>query len=142
MRNANKNNYYLNTDVSLPSNKNFGLFFTILIGLIGGYASFQNQANLSYILVFICLALFAVTILAPEKLSHPNELWFRFGLLIGRIVSPLVLGIIFFGIFTPISLITRLFGRDELDRQIKEKETYWKTRNVGVDSLSSFERQF
>lgn len=132
----------LKKDVTLPSNKKFGLFFTILVGLIAFYAWFQNQFQLTYILIAISLTFLALTLLAPEKLSGLNKLWARFGIFMGRIINPLILGVMFFGLFTPISVITRLFGRDELDLQITDKKTFWKVRDAGIHSHTDFDRQF
>ena len=65
----------------------------------------------------------------------------RFGLLIGMIVSPIVLGIIFFFIFTPIALVTRVFGRDELRLRMTNEGSYWIKRTVTTRS-ESFKNQF
>ena len=71
-----------------------------------------------------------------------NKLWMHFGLLLGFIISPVVLGVIYFGIFTPISLLMRLFGRDELGLTIKSDQSFWKIRHESVNDPDTFRQQF
>ena len=65
-----------------------------------------------------------------------------FGVLIGKIVSPIILGLIYFIMFTPISIITRLFGRDELNLRSKNSESSWKNREETIIEPESFKNQF
>jgi hypothetical protein len=65
----------------------------------------------------------------------------RFGLLLGKLMNPIVLGIIFFGLFTPISILMRLCGRDELRLKLTHKSSHWITRSDHASS-ESFKRQF
>ena len=75
-------------------------------------------------------------------LLHPlNKLWMRFGLLLGMIVSPIVLGAIFFLLFTPIAVLMRLFGRDELRLRFKKQSSHWIKREKETQS-QSFKNQF
>ena len=66
----------------------------------------------------------------------------RFGVLIGMIVSPIVLGAIFFGLFTPISIIMKLIGRDELSLKIFNRDSFWKERNDIENDSGTFFNQF
>ena len=129
------------SDVKLPSNKKFGFFFTFVFILIATY--FYNSANFlwAYLfgvtsLIFLFFAVFKDNILLPL-----NRLWMRFGLLLGMIVSPIVLGIIFFGLFTPIAFFMRLSGRDELRLKLSKKASHWITRSEPIKS-KSFKQQF
>ena len=74
-------------------------------------------------------------------LSPFNLLWFKFGLLLGKIVNPLIMGIFFFILITPISLITKLFGRDELRIKRKSVTTYWINKDTAQES-TSFKNQY
>jgi len=65
----------------------------------------------------------------------------RFGILLGRIVSPIVLGIIFFGLFTPIAILMRLIGRDELRLKYTQRQTHWIPRSESIKA-ESFKHQF
>ena len=75
-------------------------------------------------------------------LSPLNKLWMRLGLLLGMIMSPIVMGIIFFGLFTPISLVMRLLGRDELKLKPKPCQSSWRLVEHSRPDLQSFKNQF
>ncbi|MCF8196959.1 MAG: hypothetical protein K9J38_13245 [Polynucleobacter sp.] len=84
-----------------------------------------------------------VSILAPGVLAKPNKAWFIFGEVLGKFVSPLVLGAIFFLLIAPIGLITRIFGRDELRIYRRSEISYWIDRNIPVKTdLDSFKNQY
>ncbi len=94
-----------------------------------------------YVLGACSIVFFIVTLLKAEILKPLNKLWMGFGLVLGMIVSPMVMGVIFFMIFTPIGILMRLFGRDELLLQFKAKSSYWIKRHEDIHS-NSFRRQF
>ena len=71
---------------------------------------------------------FLVTLIKSDALLPLNKLWMRFGVLLGIIVSPIVLGIIFFGMFTPIAILIRFSGRDELHLKFTQKGSHWIPR--------------
>ena len=71
-----------------------------------------------------------------------NKLWMMLGVFLGKIISPIVIGIIFFGLFTPISLFMKLFRRDELRLKLKPSKTHWKIRNEGNSQVDAFKHQF
>ena len=74
---------------------------------------------------------------------HPfNKLWFKFGLLLGKIISPIVLGLIFFVIITPVGLLMRLAGRDELQLKLNDSHTHWKIRSPVGPQPDSFKNQY
>ena len=85
---------------------------------------------------------FLVTLVNAKLLLPLNKLWMRFGLLLGMIVSPIVFGVIFFGLFTPISLLMTLFGRDELRLKLKSRDSHWKSKEMTASQSDSFKRQF
>ena len=95
-------------------------------------------------MVFLSLALltFSITIVKDDLLYPFNKLWMRIGVLIGRVISPLVMGIIFFTMFVPSALLMKLFGRDELRLNFKNKKTHWKQRDFEIDKYNSFKNQF
>ena len=101
------------SEIKLPSNRKFGFFFTAIFLVITIYLYYINS-ELVYIYGIICFVFLIVTILKANALLPLNKLWMRFGILLGMIISPIIMGIIYFGIFTPIAIIMRLFGRDEL----------------------------
>jgi len=129
-------------DVELPSNHKFGFFFTAVFTAIGAYLFTENSINVPFIFVGLATIFFLVTVFKAELLLPLNKLWMRFGLLLGMIVSPIVMGVIFFGVFTPISLLTRLFGRDELRLKFTNRTSHWKGRNIENTQNDAFKNQF
>ena len=94
-----------------------------------------------YILGAICAIFLIITIINADALLPLNKLWMKFGILLGMIVNPIIMGIIFFGIFTPIAIIMRLSGRDELRLQFKIKQTHWINRKAFIE-VDSFNKQY
>jgi hypothetical protein len=127
--------------VELPSNKKFGFFFTVFFLILAGFF----YARSSFILAFmfsgtsVCFCL--VTMANAHFLLPLNKLWMRIGLLLGMIVSPIVLGLVFFGMFTPVAVILRIWGRDELRLAFKPKSSYWIERDEPIRT-DSFINQF
>ena len=128
-------------ETELPSNKKFGNFFTIVFIIIASYFYFNKSLNLTYIFGVVAAVFILVTILKDELLLPLNRLWMRFGLLIGVIITPIVLGLIFFTLFSPVAIFMRLFGRDELHLKYKKKSSYWILRDEPIHA-DSFKRQF
>lgn len=133
----------ISKDLLLPSNKKFGYFFSIIFFLAGAFFYLSNDKEFAFIfLSFFVLTLF-ITLFFPSLLKKPNQYWFSFGILLGRIVSPIVLGMIFFVLLTPIALFLKFRNRDEL--KIKKSsfsgKTYWIDRSESIYD-GSFEEQF
>ncbi len=127
----------------LPSERSFGFLFTLVFGILAGYRAYLGASNA----ITICFGLFAlllliVTLAAPGILRPFNRAWFALGMLLGRIVSPIVLGIIFFGLITPTAVISRMLGRDELRLKRRVSETYWIIRDPVGPEPESFKNQF
>lgn len=129
------------SEVELPSNRKFGFFFSGVFGVVATYLYITNNTEWSYIFGGTSLGFLTVTIINPNLLLSLNKLWIRFGLLLGMIVSPLVLGVIFFGLFTPIAIVMRLSKRDELRLNFNKKSSHWILRSEPIKS-ESFKQQF
>lgn len=129
------------SEIELPSNRKFGFFFTFVFALVAFY--FYNILFFSWMYAFgtVSLIFLFVTFLKAEILLPLNKLWMRFGFLLSMIVSPIVLGIIFFGLFTPIAFIILLVGRDELRLKLKKQTSHWIFRRESIKS-ESFKQQF
>ena len=130
---------------TLPSERSFGLLFGAVFVLLAAYGwffkSWSSVVELS--LLGLALAFVLLGFVAPKILSPLNWLWFQLGQLLGKIVSPIVLGAIFFLLLTPVSLVTRLFGRDELRLKRKASQTsYWLDRAPPGPAPESFKNQF
>ena len=118
----------MNNDIKIPSNRNFGVVFFIVFFLISLYPLLNNETirlwALAISLIFLFLGILNSTILTPL-----NKLWFKFGIFLGKIISPLIMGIIFFIVVTPIGLLMKLFGKDLLSLKFNDKKTYWIEKN-------------
>src|SRR6056300_547469 len=99
--------------IQLPSNRKFGFFFSIIFFIISTYLyHIRVDIFLVYTLYIISLSLFIITLVNADILGPLNKLWMGFGMLLGLIISPIVMGVIFFFIFTPLALVLRIIGRD------------------------------
>ena len=129
------------SEIELPSNRKFGFFFTFVFAVAAAY--FFNSTNMIWANIFAIASLIflVVTVAKADILLTLNKLWMRFGLLLGMIISPIVLGIIFFGLFMPIAFFMRLSGRDELRLKLSKKASHWISRNEPIKS-ESFRNQF
>jgi len=85
--------------------------------------------------------LLIITFVKAEILLPFNKLWMKFGFILGKVVSPIVLGIIFFTIFMPIGILFRLIGRDYLSLKLKKKFSYWVKHETSTRS-EPFKNQF
>lgn len=130
------------SEIELPSNRKFGLFFAVIFFLACGYYFYQNSLIIASVLGGLAIVFAILAHTKPDLLLPLNKLWMRFGLILGMIVSPIVLGAIFFVLFTPVGLLMRLFGRDELRLKPIPAASYWKTRNPSGPSAGSFKNQF
>ncbi|MDC3089274.1 SxtJ family membrane protein, partial [Alphaproteobacteria bacterium] len=95
----------------------------------------------AYAFTIVALMFLVITLINSDILLPLNKLWMRFGLLLGMIVSPIILGLIFFGLFTPIAILMRVNGRDEMRLKFAKKASHWISRSEPVNS-ASFKKQF
>ena len=127
-----------NTEIKIGSNKSFGIVFFIVFLLIAIYPLINNDElriwSLVVSIIFLILGLINSKVLTPL-----NKLWFKFGLLLGKVVSPLIMGIIFFFVVTPTAFIMRIIGKDLLNLKFNNKKTYWIEK---TDPKSKMKNQF
>ena len=88
------------------------------------------------------LVTFLVTLVSPSNLLPINKLWMELGLLIGKVISPIVLGSVFFFLITPVGIAMRLSGRDELQLKLHGKGSCWENRTPVGPEPASFKNQF
>jgi len=120
---------------SKSSNRSFGLLFFVVFLTIGLWP-LKNGDNLnSYFL--IASAIFLILGLINSKILSPiNKLWIKFGEILGIVIAPIVMAIVYFMFLTPVSLIVRVFGKDLLGLKfLKEKKTYWIKRKKNLNSM-------
>ena len=111
-------------NIKVGSNKSFGVVFFLVFLLISLYPLI-NDGNLRIWSFVISIIFLILGILNSKILSPLNKIWFKFGLLLGKIISPIVMGIIFFIVVTPTGLILRLFQKDVLNLKFNNNNTYW-----------------
>lgn len=128
-------------ETELPSNRKFGFFFTFVFAVVAEYFYYSTNVSWAYVFVVAALIFLLVTLIKSDALLPLNKLWMRFGLLLGMIVSPIVVGIIFFGLFTPIAILMRLSGRDELRLKFSHKVSHWINRSEPIKP-ELFKHQF
>lgn len=130
------------TSANLPSNKRFGFFFALIFFAGSLYFFYKNEQTTGLALSLFGLIFIVVSILKDSLLLPLNKLWMHFGKFLGMIVSPIVLAILFFFIFTPIAIGMRIFNRDELRLKSLNAQSFWKTRDQDDLSPGSFRQQF
>ena len=110
--------------IKISSNRSFGVVFFVLFFLISLYPLLNNEdiRIWSLVISFIFLIL---GILNSKILSPLNKLWFKFGIFLGKVISPIIMGIIFFLVVTPIGFIMRLLGKDVLNLKYSNNKSYW-----------------
>ncbi|PPR45052.1 MAG: hypothetical protein CFH18_00887 [Alphaproteobacteria bacterium MarineAlpha5_Bin8] len=111
--------------IKSSSERNFGIVFGIFFLIICFYPILQNKP-INYWALFISIIFFVLSFFLPKILSIPNKLWFKFGLLLGHIISPLIMGLVFFVTIVPTSIIIKLVGKKLMLQKInKNIHTYW-----------------
>ncbi|MDC3100291.1 SxtJ family membrane protein [Candidatus Pelagibacter sp.] len=110
--------------IKTSSNKSFGIVFFIVFLIIALYPMIKDGDirlwSLIISLIFLILGLINSIILTPL-----NRLWFKFGIFLGKIISPIILGIIFFLVVTPTGILLRLFGKDVINLKYNKNNSYW-----------------
>ena len=111
-------------DIKIGTNRSFGIIFFIVFFLVGFYPLLNSGEprlwSLAISLIFLILGLLNSKILDPL-----NKLWFKFGIFLGKIISPFVMGIIFFLVVTPIGFLMRILRKDLLNLKYNNKRSYW-----------------
>jgi len=111
-------------DIKISSNRSFGIVFFVVFILVALYPLIYSGEiriwSIVLSLIFLILGLLNSKILTPL-----NKIWFKFGIILGKIISPIIMGVIFFLVVTPIGLLMRLLGKDLLNLKYNKNESYW-----------------
>ena len=111
-------------DIKISSNRSFGIVFFIVFLLIALYP-LSHSGEIRVWSAIISLIFLVLGLLNSKILTPLNKLWFKFGIFLSKIISPLIMGIIFFLVVTPIGLIMRIFGKDVLNLKYNKNQSYW-----------------
>ena len=111
-------------EIKIGSNKSFGIVFSIVFLLISIYPLI-NDENIRYWSLLISFVFLVLGLLNSKILTPLNKIWFKFGILLGKIISPFIMGIIFFFVVTPIGLLMRILKKDLLNLRFNNDKSYW-----------------
>ncbi|CAB4760384.1 MAG: hypothetical protein F2712_03390 [Actinobacteria bacterium] len=132
-----------NTKTSSASDRSFGVMFGCIFIIVAVLLRIRDKREtLQLCLLLMSCLTFLVSFARPRLLSTPNKLWMKFSLLLARFVSPIILGVLFYVLISPLALAMRLFGRDELHLKTKHVVTNWQSRKISGYSLDSFKNQY
>lgn len=122
----------------MPSNKSFGIVFSVFFLILTLYYFFNDSLNLSSLFLLLSI-LFLILGLNDSKILTPfNSVWTKFGFLLGKFVSPIIIGFIYFFVIFPTKLFLVLLKKDNLMLNNKSRNTYWKI----YDNDSNMDNQF
>jgi hypothetical protein len=130
------------SQTELPSDRSFAFAWALFLLVVGLWPLWKNLSPRPWVLLLG--GLFAgIAWLRPSLLHGPNRLWFAFGLLIAHFVTPIIAGVMFYGLFTPMAVIMRLFRRDPLRlRWDPDAESYWINRKPPGPPSETMTNQF
>ena len=129
--------------VKAPTERNFGLTFTAVFAIIAGLMAWKGSYGWAAGFAGGALAFLALTFAAPSVLRPLNFLWLKFGLLLHRIVNPIVMGFLFFAVITPFGVVMRLAGKDLLSlRRGAAFDSYWVKRDAPGPAPETMSQQF
>ena len=125
-------------DIKISSNRSFGIVFFIVFLFIAFYPLI-NQGEIRIWSVLISLLFLILGIINSKILTPLNKAWFKFGIFLGKIISPIVMGIIFFLVVTPIAFLMRILKKDLLNLKYNKNSSYWVEK---TDPKSTMKNQF
>ena len=126
-----------NTIITTKNNIFFGILFFIFFLIVGLYPLISGGVIRIWSIVFSLIFLI-ITIIKPNLFTFLNKLWIQFGILLGRIISPIVMGLVFFIVVTPIGILVRILKKDVMGLK-RGASSYWIHRE---DKLQSMKKQF
>jgi len=130
------------TDQHVGSIRSFGLLFSSAFAVLAGLSWWRGGAA-AFPLLGVSIAFGLIALLSPQWLAPLNKLWIRLALLMNKIVSPVVLGILYYGVMTPFGLAMRAFGRDPMRRRFEPTTaSYWIRREPPGPPPESLREQF
>ena len=125
-------------DIKISSNRSFGIVFFIVFLLIAIYP-LVNQGEIRVWSILISLLFLILGIINSKILTPLNKVWFKFGIFLGKIISPIVMGLIFFLVVTPIAFLMRMLKKDLLNLKFNKNSSYWIEK---TDPKSTMKNQF
>ncbi len=124
------------SDIKKSSNKSFGIVFSIVFLLIGLYPLI-NYDQIRFWALIIAFIFLTLGLLNSKILTPLNEIWFKIGIILGKLISPIIMAIIFFFVVTPIALLMRLAKKDILNLRYNNNETYWMEKSTKKSTMKN-----
>ena len=124
-------------NIKNKNNITFGILFFILFLVIGLYP-LKSDGVIKIWSIFLSLGFLIITFINPNLFTFLNKLWIKFGILLGKIISPIIMGLVFFLVVTPVGIFVKILKKDVMGLK-SEKSSYWINRE---DKLQSMKRQF
>ncbi|MAJ86363.1 MAG: hypothetical protein CL687_05355 [Candidatus Pelagibacter sp.] len=118
----------------MSSNRSFGILFFIVFIIIGLWP-IKNSDSPNYVFLGIALIFLILGLVNSKALTPINKLWIKFGELLGKIIAPIIMAIVFFIILTPVGLLMRVIGKDLINLKFNKKQTYWIKRKKQVGTM-------
>ena len=122
--------------IEIGSNRSFGIVF-FFVFLIIGLFPLKNGEGINYLLLFISIIFLFLGIIKSKFLTPLNKIWFKFGIILGYIISPIIMGLIFFMVVTPIAILLKILGKDELNLKKNNNKSYWIEKSKINSSLKN-----
>ena len=111
-------------NIKIGSNKNFGMVFFIFFLIVSIFPLFKDE-DIRIWAVIVAIIFLILGLLNSSTLSPLNKIWFKFGILLGNFISPIIMGLVFFTVVTPTSFIMKVFGKNLLNLKRTDKKSYW-----------------
>ena len=111
-------------NIKIGSNKNFGMVFFIFFLIVSIFPLFKDE-DIRIWAVIVAIIFLILGLLNSSVLSPLNKIWFKFGILLGNFISPIIMGLVFFTAVTPTAFLMRAFGKDLLNLKKNNKKSYW-----------------
>ena len=111
-------------DIKIGTNKSFGIVFFFVFVIIALYP-LLNGENIRIWSLIISITFLLLGLINSKILTPLNKIWFKFGIFLGKIISPIVMGIIFFLVVTPTGILMRIFKKDLLNLKLNKNKSYW-----------------
>tara|TARA_B100001123_G_scaffold363223_1_gene420810 strand:- start:360 stop:752 length:393 start_codon:yes stop_codon:yes gene_type:complete len=123
-----------NKKIKMSSNRSFGIvFFTVFV--IIGLWPLLNDSGIRVWSILLSSVFLILGILNSKILTPFNRIWIKFGIILGTVIAPLVMGLVFFIVITPMGIIMRLLGKDLLNTKYSNKTSYWINRDKNIGPM-------
>jgi hypothetical protein len=121
-------------DIKISSNRSFGIVFFVVFLIVAIYPLIKN-GDLRLWPLIISIIFLILGLINSKLLTPLNKLWFKFGIFLGRLMSPIIMGIIFFFVVTPIGLVLKIIGKDILSLKKNNSKSYWIKKNGPISKM-------